>query len=144
MIVLVEEQRFFVVKGFANAAYGVSVVLVAFGGAALVLALGGGLSVPLAVACFVIAFLVFGVARFSARTPVIVVRQHEVVVRAAMLAPEHVVPITSLRGFEHVNGYVVLSRREGADLKVPMTSFTKEDARALLAALDARLPRLTA
>jgi hypothetical protein len=143
MLGCVDEQRFFVVKGFANAAYGVAVVLVAFGGASLFLALGGGLAVPLAAACFAIAFLIFGVARFSARTPVIVVRASEVVVRAAMLAPEQVVPMTSLRGFKHEGGYVVLTRKEGADLKVPMTSFTKDDARSLLAALDARLPRIT-
>lgn len=133
-----EEQRFFVVPGFSRAAYAVSVVPL------VIAALGFATNAPILLVVFGVAtsVLIFGVARFTAKTPVVVVREREIVVRAAMLAPERTLDVASLRGFSHADGYVSLLPKSGEALALPMTSFTQSDARALLGALEAKLPKV--
>jgi hypothetical protein len=138
----VDEQRFFAVPGFANAAYVIGfLALAAAVGAALLSA--GTTGALFSVAFGVIALLVLGLARFTKTTPILVLRERELVARAAMLAPERRIPYAFLKGFSVSDGYVVLVPiGDAVPVRIPMTSFTEADARAMLTALEARLSKV--
>lgn len=135
------EKRFYVVPGYAHAAY-----LIAFGSlvfATIVVAVLPTDGVTLALVAFavLVAVLVASVARFTRTTPIVVLGERELVLRVAMLAKERVIPFDALSGFSIADGYVAFVPKSGEPARLPVTSLTKEDLQALIVELESRVRR---
>ncbi len=137
-----DDQRFFAVPGFANAAFAIAAVLLVIAAAIPALDHEHAISFIVSIVFVIISALTAGIANFTKRTPVIVIGGRELVVRAAMLAPEVRMPVASLRGFDVVDGYLRIVPKQGEPTRVPASSFTREDFAALEAALECRVKRL--